>query len=72
MQLSFSQLLNLTGSLLPLNNFHFPSFWPPSNPSSDALVPLPTDQFAEYVPYIEFARAAYCEPSKVAGWQCGG
>jgi hypothetical protein len=25
-----------------------------------------------YTPYIEFARAAYCDPNKIAGWKCGG
>jgi hypothetical protein len=25
-----------------------------------------------FTPYIEFARAAYCDSSKIAGWKCGG
>jgi hypothetical protein len=25
-----------------------------------------------YTPYIEFARAAYCDSNKIAGWKCGG
>jgi hypothetical protein len=72
MQLPLSRLLNLTGSLLPLNNLPSFSNWLPSNPASGNLVPLPPGQFAELVPYIEFARAAYCDPSKIAGWKCGG
>jgi len=69
-----SQLLNLTGSLLPLSNLPSFSSWVPSNPlvSGGGVVPLPPNQWAEFVPYIEFARAAYCKPSKIAGWKCGG
>ena len=29
-------------------------------------------QLDTYTPYIEFARAAYCDPNKIAGWKCGG
>jgi hypothetical protein len=74
MQLPLTGLLNLTGSLLPLHNLPSFSNWLSPNPGSGggSLVPLPPGQFAELVPYIEFARAAYCEPSKLAGWQCGG
>jgi len=25
-----------------------------------------------FTPYIEFVRAAYCDPNKIAGWECGG
>ncbi|KAF8469384.1 alpha/beta-hydrolase [Russula ochroleuca] len=25
-----------------------------------------------FTPYIEFARAAYCDSNKIAGWKCGG
>jgi hypothetical protein len=25
-----------------------------------------------FAPYIEFARAAYCDTSKIPGWKCGG
>jgi hypothetical protein len=25
-----------------------------------------------FTPHIEFARAAYCDPDKIFGWQCGG
>jgi len=28
-------------------------------------------QLEPYTPYVEFARAAYCDPNKVAGWKCG-
>jgi len=69
MQLSFSGLLNLTGTLLPLN---LPSFWRSPHPSGGGVVPLSPGQFDEFVPYLEFARAAYCEPDIITGWQCGG
>jgi len=69
MQLSLSGLLNLTGTLLPLN---LPSFWRSPHPSSGGVVPLSPGQFDEFVPYLEFARAAYCEPEIITGWQCGG
>ncbi|KAI0269944.1 alpha/beta-hydrolase [Gloeopeniophorella convolvens] len=32
---------------------------------------LTTGQFADYIPYIQFARAAYCNPNKIVGWKCG-
>ena len=78
MHLPLSGLLNL---MLPLN---LPSFWgspnpigggvvPLShNPISGAAVPLSPGQFDAFVPYMEFARAAYCKPKKITGWQCGG
>ena len=78
MHLPLSGLLNL---MLPLN---LPSFWrfpnpigggvvPLSrNPISGAAVPLSPEQFDAFVPYMEFARAAYCKPEKITGWQCGG
>lgn len=25
-----------------------------------------------FTPYIEFARAAYCQSNKLVGWKCGG
>jgi hypothetical protein len=33
---------------------------------------LTPSQFAEFTPYIQFARAAYCDPKKITGWNCGG
>jgi hypothetical protein len=33
---------------------------------------LSSNQFSEFMPYIEFARAAYCTPNKIDGWKCGG
>lgn len=27
---------------------------------------------SRFTPYIEFARAAYCDSSKIPGWKCGG
>lgn len=35
------------------------------------LIQLSSNQFAEFVPFIEFARAAYCPPTKIEGWHCG-
>ncbi|KAI0248632.1 alpha/beta-hydrolase, partial [Lactifluus subvellereus] len=35
------------------------------------VTPLSDYQFADLVPYIEFARAAYCSPDIIVGWQCG-
>jgi len=32
---------------------------------------LTPSQFAEFTPYIQFARAAYCDPKKITGWNCG-
>jgi hypothetical protein len=29
-------------------------------------------QLDTYTPYIEFARAAYCDSKKITGWKCGG
>jgi hypothetical protein len=28
-------------------------------------------QLADLTPYTEFARAAYCSPITVTGWECG-
>ncbi|KAH9953333.1 alpha/beta-hydrolase [Russula dissimulans] len=39
--------------------------------SDSAVTTLSNDQFAEFIPYTEFARAAYCTPKKIVGWQCG-
>ena len=66
MQLPLSGLLNLT---LPLT---LPSFWRSPNPIGGGVVPLSPEQFDEFIPYMEFARAAYCEPEIITGWQCGG
>ncbi|KAI0289196.1 Alpha/Beta hydrolase protein [Russula brevipes] len=41
------------------------------NISHGDVTPLSSDQFADFVPYIEFARAAYCSPNKIDGWKCG-
>ncbi|KAI9508343.1 Alpha/Beta hydrolase protein [Russula earlei] len=41
------------------------------NSSYETVKTLSDTQFAEFMPYIEFARAAYCTPNKVVGWQCG-
>ncbi|KAI0311772.1 lipase class 3 family protein [Amylostereum chailletii] len=35
------------------------------------VTPVSTGQLSSYSPFTQFARAAYCEPGKVEGWQCG-
>jgi hypothetical protein len=42
------------------------------NTSYGEVKPLSGNQYAEFIPYIEFARAAYCTPDKIVGWKCGG
>lgn len=32
---------------------------------------LPLDQLNAIIPFAQFARAAYCPPSEIQGWQCG-
>jgi hypothetical protein len=32
---------------------------------------LSADQVNAFTPYTQFARAAYCNPSKTANWNCG-
>jgi hypothetical protein len=32
---------------------------------------MSSSQLADLAPYTEFARAAYCSPTIVTGWQCG-
>ncbi|KAI0269943.1 alpha/beta-hydrolase [Gloeopeniophorella convolvens] len=39
--------------------------------TSHGVDTLSSNQFAQFVPYTEFARAAYCTPGKIQGWQCG-
>ncbi|KAI9466824.1 hypothetical protein BJY52DRAFT_21561 [Lactarius psammicola] len=42
-----------------------------SNVCRSDLILLSSNQFVEFVPFIEFARAAYCAPTKMEGWRCG-
>ena len=42
------------------------------NISLPTVTKLEHVQLDAYTPYIEFARAAYCSPNKVTGWECGG
>ena len=37
-----------------------------------ALTTLSATQISSYTPYTQLARAAYCEPTKITGWNCGG
>ena len=36
------------------------------------VIQLSPAQLAAFVPFTQFARAAYCDPSIIAGWNCGG
>lgn len=49
----------------------FNDFQQPFNISHGAVTQLSDSQLGGYTPFIEFARAAYCEPNKIAGWKCG-
>ncbi len=48
------------------------SFQYPFNISHSAATKLNYTTLDTFTPYIEFARAAYCDPNKIAGWKCGG
>ncbi|KAH9029130.1 alpha/beta-hydrolase [Lactarius hengduanensis] len=47
-------------------------FQQPLNISQGGVTTLTSSQYAEFVPYVQFARAAYCPSNKIVGWQCGG
>jgi hypothetical protein len=36
------------------------------------VVQLSAAQIAEFAPFTQFARAAYCDPSIITEWKCGG
>lgn len=57
--------------LLPLAAGVFSGLWHGSNVQRSDLIQLSSSRFSEFVPFIEFARAAYCPPTKIEGWQCG-
>jgi hypothetical protein len=40
--------------------------------SHGSMTALTPGQLAGFAPYTEFARAAYCDSSKIVGWNCGG
>jgi hypothetical protein len=42
------------------------------NPFDTTVTKLNYTRLDTYTPYIEFARAAYCNSNKIAGWKCGG
>ncbi|KAH8976634.1 alpha/beta-hydrolase [Lactarius akahatsu] len=46
-------------------------FQRPLNISQNGGTTLTSSQYAEFVPYVQFARAAYCPSNKIDGWQCG-
>ena len=33
---------------------------------------LTSSQLAAFAPYTQLARAAYCQPTKLTNWNCGG
>jgi hypothetical protein len=35
------------------------------------VTPLSDIEFADFISFIEFARAAYCTPAELVGWKCG-
>ncbi|KAL7283928.1 hypothetical protein ACG7TL_001200 [Trametes sanguinea] len=37
----------------------------------DGVTPLSSSELAGLAPYTQFARAAYCDPSKTSNWSCG-
>lgn len=60
----FQPFLSVAAGIM--NHFH-----QPFNISQGGVTTLTNNQYAEFIPYIQFARAAYCSPNKIAGWQCG-
>jgi len=62
----FSQIASLGLGLFGHIQQHFNITSSPGN-----LTRLTETQYAEFIPYIQFARAAYCHPSKTSEWQCG-
>ncbi|KAH9979970.1 alpha beta-hydrolase [Lactifluus volemus] len=63
---SFPALISLAEGFLA----HFQQPW--NNGGNAPVIKLPQSQYDEIVPYVEFTRASYCDPSKVIGWKCGG
>src|SRR6266851_5534202 len=50
----------------------FNNFQQPFDISHGGLSRLTDNQFGQIGTHAEFARAAYCNPNKTAGWTCGG
>ncbi|KAH8994385.1 alpha/beta-hydrolase [Lactarius hatsudake] len=46
-------------------------FQQPFNISQGGVTTLTSSQYAEFAPYVQFARAAYCPSHKIVGWKCG-
>ncbi|GLB38530.1 putative alpha beta-hydrolase [Lyophyllum shimeji] len=44
---------------------------PPLPPPQRRAAALAANQLSSLVPFTQFARAAYCEPKKIEGWNCG-
>jgi hypothetical protein len=67
MWLPFSPIASLTAGLL--SSFRHPSN---INHGSMSMSGLNYTDLNAFTPYIEFARAAYCDSNKTKGWKCGG
>ncbi|KAI0322407.1 alpha beta-hydrolase [Amylostereum chailletii] len=65
MRLQFTLVL---ASVLCTGAMALPSSAPLSRRSVTALS---ASQLAAFAPFTQLARAAYCKPSKITGWQCG-
>jgi hypothetical protein len=65
MWLPFSSIASLAAGLLSGSQNTF-------NISHTTVTKLNSTELDTYTPYIEFARAAYCDSNKIAGWKCGG
>ena len=50
----------------------FSGFQHPANTLHGTMTGLNYTDLSRFTPYIEFARAAYCDSNKIAGWKCGG
>ncbi|KAH9992034.1 alpha/beta-hydrolase [Russula vinacea] len=61
----FTPLASLAAGLLS-------GFQHPLNTSHGAVMGLNHTDLSTFTPYIEFARAAYCQSNKLVGWKCGG
>jgi hypothetical protein len=62
---SFPPIASLAAGLLSV-------FQHPFNIGHTTVTELNYTRLDTYTPYIDFARAAYCDPNKIAGWKCGG
>ena len=61
----FPPLASLAAGLLSSSQHSFKT-------GHGAMSKLNYTELSTFTPYIEFARAAYCDSNKIAGWKCGG